>query len=157
LIAFEDMLFDALAPATATRHCALVRLEDISLNSDATELNTVAQWPYTNKIPYGFNVISRYKDPHGTYNNGVAQDITLAANNPHNGVTGDDSEFFRAHVDASNNVVLDGTVPEDTTAWANARLTESKTLMTAAGLPPPVPDTGSGCIRPSPESRAAHP
>ncbi|OXY91230.1 hypothetical protein BEK98_31490 [Streptomyces diastatochromogenes] len=167
VIAFEDLLFDALAPATAERHRAMVRLEDISPDSDPTELRAMADYLYAQNIPYGINVIPVYTDPKGTYNNGVPQTITLAqrpqvvsalkymlargavlmdhgythqysnVNNPYNGVTGDDFEFYRAHIDAANNVVHDGPVAEDSALWAQTRVTSALTQFTLAGLPRP--------------------
>jgi uncharacterized protein YdaL len=167
VIAFEDLLFDALAPATATQHRAMVRLEDISPNSDPTELRTMADYLYSQHIPYGINVIPVYTDPNGTYNNGVAETFTLKQKplvvsalkymlargavlmdhgythqysnvaNPYNGVTGDDFEFYRAHVDTANNVVYDGPVAEDSTVWAQSRVTSALAAFTAAGLPKP--------------------
>ncbi|MFF4499195.1 DUF2334 domain-containing protein [Streptomyces sp. NPDC001401] len=167
VIVIEDLLFDALAPATAERHRAVVRLEDISPDSDPTELRTMADYLKSQNIPYGINVIPVYTDPNGTYNNGVPQTITLAQRpqvvsalkymlargavlmdhgythqysniaNPYDGVTGDDFEFYRAHVDAANNVVYDGPVAEDSTAWAQSRVTSALAGFTAAGLPKP--------------------
>ncbi|MCI3270424.1 DUF2334 domain-containing protein [Streptomyces cylindrosporus] len=167
VIVIEDLLFDALAPATTERHRAVVRLEDISPDSDPAELRSMADYLKSQNIPYGINVIPAYTDPNGTYNNGVAQTITLAQRpqvvsalkymlargavlmdhgythqysnvaNPYDGVTGDDFEFYRAHVDASDNVVYDGPVAEDSTAWAQARVTSALAGFTAAGLPKP--------------------
>ncbi|MEV4435337.1 polysaccharide deacetylase family protein [Streptomyces sp. NPDC049585] len=167
VIVFEDLLFDALAPATAERHRAFVRLEDISPKSDPTELRAMADYLYGQKIPYGINVIPVYTDPKGVYNGGKAETVTLAqapqvvsalkymlshgavlmnhgythqysnVNNPYTGVTGDDFEFFRAHVDASDNVVYDGPVAEDSAAWAQGRVTSALAGFAAAGLPKP--------------------
>ncbi|GHI08447.1 hypothetical protein Scel_67680 [Streptomyces cellostaticus] len=167
VIAFEDLLFDALAPATAERHRAMVRLEDISPDSNPTELRTMADYLYSQQIPYGINVIPVYTDPKGTYNNGVPQTITLAqrpqvvsalkymlshgavlmdhgythqysnVDNPYNGVTGDDFEFYRAHIDAANNVVYDGPPAEDSSVWAQSRVTAALAAFAAAGLPRP--------------------
>jgi len=77
VICFEDLLFDALAPATPTRRRAMVRLEDLNANENQTPLMQVAQFLYQNNIPYGFNVIPLYEDPLGTYNQGVAKSIAL--------------------------------------------------------------------------------
>ncbi|MFF4352399.1 DUF2334 domain-containing protein [Streptomyces sp. NPDC001530] len=167
VIAFEDLLFDALAPTTAERHRAIVRLEDISPDSDPAELRSMADYLYSQRIPYGINVIPVYTDPNGTYNNGVPETITLSQRpqvvsalkyminrgavlmdhgythqygtvaNPYNGVTGDDFEFYRAHVDAADNVVYDGPVAEDSTAWAQARVTAALAEFTTAGLAKP--------------------
>ncbi|MFI1163756.1 DUF2334 domain-containing protein [Streptomyces sp. NPDC020801] len=167
VIALEDLLFDALAPATAERHRAIVRLEDISPDSDPTQLRAMADYLHSQNIPYGINVIPVYTDPNGTYNNGAAQTVTLADRpqvvsalkymldrgavlmdhgythqygtvaNPYDGVTGDDFEFYRAHVDSANNVVYDGPVAEDSTTWAQGRVTSALSAFTAAGLPKP--------------------
>ncbi|MFJ3301705.1 DUF2334 domain-containing protein [Streptomyces sp. NPDC086549] len=167
VLAFEDLLFDALAPATAERHRAMMRLEDISPDADPNDLRDMADYLYSQNIPYGINVIPVYTDPNGTYNNGVPQTITLAQRpqvvsaikymlargavlmdhgythqysnvaNPYDGVTGDDFEFYRAHVDAANNVVYDGPVAEDSTLWAQARVTSALLQFTLAGLPKP--------------------
>ncbi|WP_087928546.1 DUF2334 domain-containing protein [Streptomyces albireticuli] len=167
VIVFEDLLFDALAPATAERHRAFVRLEDISPKADPAQLKAIADYLYSQRIPYGINVIPVYTDPKGAYNDGVAETVTLTqapavvnalkymlargavlmnhgythqygnADNPYNGVTGDDFEFFRAHVDASDNVIYDGPVAEDSTVWAQSRVTAGLAAFTAAGLPKP--------------------
>ncbi|MFI1175915.1 DUF2334 domain-containing protein [Streptomyces melanogenes] len=167
VIAFEDMLYDALAPGTAARHRAMVRLEDISPDSDPAQLRAMADYLYSQQIPYGINVIPVYTDPRGVYNGGTPQTVTLAqrpqvvsalkymlargavlmehgythqysnVDNPYTGVTGDDFEFYRAHVDAANNVVYDGPVAEDSTAWAQSRVTAGLAAFTAAGLPRP--------------------
>lgn len=167
VIAFEDLLFDALAPATATRHRALLRLEDISPAGDANQLMSVARYLDDRHIPYGFEVIPVYTDPNGAENDGTPQTITLAqapgvvsalkymlshggtiiqhgythqyknVANPYDGVTGDDFEFFTSHIDAANNVVLDGPVPEDSAVWATGRVTAGKAAFPAVGLPVP--------------------
>ncbi|MFJ9727215.1 DUF2334 domain-containing protein [Streptomyces sp. NPDC101209] len=167
VVAFEDLLFDALAPATAERHRAMVRLEDISPEADPAQLKAMADYLKSQNIPYGINVIPVYTDPNGTYNNGVPQTITLSQRpqvvsalkymlargavlmdhgythqygktaNPYNGVTGDDFEFYRAHVDSADNVVYDGPVAEDSALWAQARVTAALAEFTKAGLPKP--------------------
>ncbi|PAZ15458.1 hypothetical protein CLM62_13675 [Streptomyces sp. SA15] len=167
VIVFEDLLFDALAPATAERHRAIVRLEDISPNSEPAELKAIADYLYSQRIPYGINVIPVYTDPNGTYNNGVPETIKLSqrpdlvntlkymlargavlmnhgythqygnAANPYNGVSGDDFEFYRAHVDAANSVIYDGPIPGDSAAWAQGRINSGLAEFAAAGLPKP--------------------
>jgi uncharacterized protein YdaL len=168
IIAFEDLLYSVLAPSTATRHRAMVRLEDISPASDPTQLMNVARYLAGQHIPYGFNVIPVYTDPNGYYNNGTPKTITLAqapsvvnaikymlANggtmvdegythqysnvaNPYTGVSGDDFEFFLAHVDGTtNSVIMDGPVPQDSATWATGRVASAKLAFTAAGLIPP--------------------
>ncbi|MFI9309156.1 DUF2334 domain-containing protein [Streptomyces triculaminicus] len=167
VIVFEDLLFDSLAPATTERHRAFVRLEDVSPKADPAQLKAIADYLYAQKIPYGINVIPTYTDPKGAYNNGVAETVTLAqapqvvdalkymlqrgavlmnhgythqyknVANPYTGATGDDFEFFRAHVDAADNVIYDGPVAEDSTIWAQTRVTAALNGFTLAGLPKP--------------------
>ncbi|MDN3357717.1 polysaccharide deacetylase family protein [Actinomadura sp. DC4] len=167
LIAFEDLLFDALAPTTPTRHRALLRLEDISPDSDATELMAVATYLHAQHIPYGFEVIPVYTDPNGAQNDGVPRTRTLAqvprvltalrymlshggtiiehgythqyrnVANPYDGVSANDFEFFRSHIDGGDNVVLDGPVPEDSALWATGRVVAGKAAFPLVGLPVP--------------------
>ena len=68
------MLFDALNPFAPTRHRALLRLEDINPNYDAAALKAVADYLYSQHIPYGFGVSPIYIDPTGYYNNGKPRD-----------------------------------------------------------------------------------
>jgi uncharacterized protein YdaL len=135
-LAMCDLLFDALAPTAATQHRALVRLEDVSPNDDATEFRAMVDYFYKNAIPFSVATIPLYKDPLGYYNGGKAETIkwtdrkpmltqmkyatshggTLilhgythqfgAQYNPYSGVTADDFEFFTAHVDATTNNVV---------------------------------------------------
>lgn len=129
---FCDLLFDALAPTTATRHRALVRLEDLHPMSDPTAALQAAEWLSTNGIPFGFQITARYLDPNGYYTGGVPQDVPLHTQplmvaairtmqllggvmfhhgythqysntpNPYTAVTGDDCEFYRITSDPSN-------------------------------------------------------
>src|SRR5215831_14677631 len=68
---FCDLLFDALAPNTPTRHRATVRIEDINVVDDPAPLMKVATWLFSQGVPFGFQVIPLYLDPLGTYNNGT--------------------------------------------------------------------------------------
>lgn len=58
-------------------------------------------------------------------------------NNPYNGVSGDDFEFFTAHVDEQNYVRYDGPVPEDSTRWALDRVDAATREYKAVGLGTP--------------------
>ncbi len=167
VIAYEDLLFDALLPAAPTRHRALVRLEDLSAADDPAQVQTVATYLWQNHIPYGFNIIPWYEDPLGYYNSGVAVStpmtqapafVTLIkwltahggtpideglthqysnVDNPYTGVSGDDAEFYLAHIDANNNVVWDSPVPEDSTSWAQGRVTQALGMFSAMNLAKP--------------------
>ncbi len=58
--------------------------------------------------------------------------------NPYSGVSGDDFEFYRAHVDATtNNVIYDGAVTGDSATWATGRITSALSLLSKAALPTP--------------------
>jgi uncharacterized protein YdaL len=141
---FCDLLFDALAPTTPTRHRATVRIEDINVTDDPKPLIKAAQWLYSNGIPFGFQVIPLYLDPTGYYNNGTPVRAPLhnypmmvaAFNtmqmlggtmmlhgwthqysnvvNPYTAVSGDDCEFYRVTQNADKTLNYSGPVAEDT-------------------------------------------
>jgi uncharacterized protein YdaL len=166
-IAFSDMLFDVLAPATKARHRALVRIEDVGPDADPAELRAVADYLYSKKVPFSVAVYPRYRNPKGVENRGRAEDYTLAQRpkvvsalkymqarggtllmhgythqygnvaNPYDGVSANDFEFYRAHVDAGDNVIYDGPVAEDSTTWMNGRIFSSAMAFRAAGLGTP--------------------
>jgi uncharacterized protein YdaL len=163
-VAFCSALMEVLAPATAARHRAMVRLEDVGPDATPSELRAITNYLSGKGIPFMVAVYPRYRDPLGANNNGVAEDYTLAQRpqvvtelkymqshggtllmhgythqysnvaNPYQGVSADDFEFYRAHVDAENNVVYDGPVAEDSQGWAQGRINDSFTAFTAAGL-----------------------
>jgi uncharacterized protein YdaL len=182
---FTDLLFDALAPTTATQHLALVRLEDIDPTADPTELKAAADWLYANKVPFGFQVIARYLDPNGYYNNGVAVDISLHTvptvvsalkylqqkggtlichgythqysnvDNPYTGVTGDDCEFYSISSN-SGALTYNGPLPPDTgTSWAAGRFASYKSELAAAGFKMPSLVTFPDYAASVPDYRAA--
>ena len=171
-LALSDLMFDALAPSTAVRHQALLRLEDIGPDSDPAQLEATANLLYSQGVPFSFNVYPIYRDPLGIYNNGVDTTITLSqapavvkaikyllkhggtmveegvthqygdvgnpnVDNPYDGVSGDDVEFYLAHVDPNNYVVFDGPVPEDSTTWATNRIDTGLAQFAAVGLAKP--------------------
>lgn len=166
-LAFADLLFDVLAPRTPPRHRALVRIEDVGPNADPAQLRAIADYLYSRRVPFTVAVYPRHRNPHGVDNDGVAEDYTLrerpavvdalrylqtrggtllmhgythqyeSLKNPYDGVSGNDFEFFAAHVDGDNSVSYDGAVPQDSPAWARARLGASATEFTRAGLAAP--------------------
>jgi uncharacterized protein YdaL len=75
---FEDLLFDALNPSAPTQHRALLRLEDINPSQDGAQLRTIAEYLYSQGIPYGFGVSPVYTDPNGNYNGGVPAQSALS-------------------------------------------------------------------------------
>ena len=91
---FEDLLFDALNPSAPTRHRALLRLEDINPSQDGAQLRTIAEYLYSQGIPYGFGVSPVYTDPNGYYNGGVPAQSALSDRG--NGVA-DTIRWMQAH------------------------------------------------------------
>jgi uncharacterized protein YdaL len=166
-LAMSDIFFDVLAPGTPTRHRALVRIEDVGPDADPAELRNVADYLRSVNVPFSVAVYPRYRDPNGVYNNGTPVDVTLADKpdvvsalqymvsrggtllmhgythqysniaNPYSGVSGDDFEFFRAHISADDYVIYDGPVAEDSQAWATGRMTSSAAAFNAVGFPAP--------------------
>jgi uncharacterized protein YdaL len=60
-----------------------------------------------------------------------------AAANPYDGVSANDFEFYRSHIDEKNNVIYDGPVAEDSASWASDRVTSAGAAFTEAGLAMP--------------------
>ncbi|MGW4651763.1 DUF2334 domain-containing protein [Kitasatospora sp. NPDC004289] len=144
---FSDLLFDALAPQTAERHRAMVRLEDISPADDPVALTAMGQWLKSQNIPFSFGVIPVYTDPKGTYNNGRAETVRLSRTpamitairslinnggtmlmhgythqysniaNPYDGVSGDDFEFYRAQCSVTQYPPYQFRAPCQNTDW----------------------------------------
>lgn len=163
----SDLMFDALAPTTATRHRALVRIEDVGPDADPAQLRRIADYLASRKVPFSVATYPVYRDPLGVENGGRNTTVTLQQRpqvvsalkymqskggtilmhgythqysnvpNPYDGQSGNDFEFFRAHVDAQDRVIYDGPVAEDSVAWAKNRMNSSKTEFQRAGLTVP--------------------
>jgi uncharacterized protein YdaL len=166
-LVFADLLFDALAPATAERHRVVLRLEDINPSDDVSQLQAVAQYLYSQHIPFGYGVIPQYTDPLGTYNDGTPVQARLdqtpalvtvlqymashggtevmhgythqwdATVNPYTAVTADDDEFYRVIENPDLTLNFVGPVTEDSLAWAGGRLDTGKADFTSAHLTVP--------------------
>lgn len=166
-LAFADLLIGVFQPSAPERHRALVRLEDIGPMTDPESFKAAVAYLASQKIPFSFGVYTRFVDPLGVTNRGSPLNVPLKdapavvaaikyalrnggtmihhgwthqyadVPNPYDGVSGDDFEFYRAHVDANDLVVLDGPVPEDSTTWALGRIDASQKEFKDAGLPVP--------------------
>jgi uncharacterized protein YdaL len=164
-LAFCDLLFDALAPTTATQHRALVRLEDVDPTYNANTLRSVAQWLKSQNVPFGFQIIPLYLDPLNV--NGDGTNITLQSRsavisaikfmqsmggvmmchgythqysnvaNPYSGATGDDCEFYRITMNTDHSLNFVGPVAEDSLSWAQGRFNAAKQLYQNAGFAMP--------------------
>jgi len=86
VIAFEDILFNALNPFAQTRHRAMIRFEDINPSYDPAQLKAVTDYLASQNIPFGFGAFPVYTDPTGYYNNGTPEQSTLTDRG--NGVAG---------------------------------------------------------------------
>ena len=164
MLVFADLLFDALAPATVERHRALVRLEDISGDTDVAQLRAIADYLRSQNIPFGFGVVPEYRDPGGVYNGGRSERIRLQDNrnlttllkdmasrggtlvmhgqthqwdgaiNPYNRVSADDYEFYRVTENADHTLTYQGPMPGDSLTWARGRINTADNLFRNAGL-----------------------
>jgi uncharacterized protein YdaL len=160
-------MFEALAPDTAPRHQALVRLEDVGPAADPEDLRAVAAYLKSKQVPFSFGVYPVYRDPLGAAHDGKNVTIRLRdapevvdaikfmisaggtmvmhgythqfeeKKNPYNGQSGDDTEFFLSHLDANGNVIWDGPVPGDSREWALNRIDRGLAEIKAVGLPRP--------------------
>ncbi|RZS34011.1 uncharacterized protein YdaL [Herbihabitans rhizosphaerae] len=165
--AFADVISKQVRPSGPDRKRALVRIEDVGPDADPAELRAIADYLYSRRVPFSIALYSRYADPQGTYNGGkplyrnlsqapqvvsavrymIARGGTILMHgythqfgdldNPYNGVSGDDFEFYRAHVDEQDYVRLDGPVPGDSANWARGRISSARTAIALAGLPRP--------------------
>ena len=162
-----DLLFDLLDPGAIEAHRALLRIEDVSPQANPANLRAIADLLHQRQIPFSVGVIPVFLDPNGN-GQGVEKRVTLADRpevvaaleymvergatliqhgythqfgtqpNPYRGVTGEDFEFFAAHVDqATDNVVMTGPVPGDSEQWALGRMDAGGSAMLDAGLPVP--------------------
>ena len=166
-LALCDLLFDVLHDGAPERHRALVRIEDVHPGSSPEALRALADYFASASVPFSIALIPLYSDPLGAHTAGVPSQRALheapevvsaiqymlarggslvlhgythqhaAEKNPYSGASVDDFEFFRAHVDDSNNVVWDGPVPEDSAQWAGERVAAALAEVERAGLPRP--------------------
>lgn len=163
-LAFSDMLFDVLDPQRPERHRALLRLEDVSPAEDPNTLRAIADYLGGQNIPFSIAVIPVYVDPRGVYNDGIPVTKRLSGtpemvsalkymverggrivmhgythqysniDNPYNGVSADDTEFYLMHVDELDYVIYDGPIDEDSEAWVNSRIGAGLLELQSAGF-----------------------
>jgi uncharacterized protein YdaL len=165
-LAFADLLFDVLAPRTAQRHRAVIRLEDVGPAADPVELRAVTDYLHSQGVPFSVGVYPVYRAPNGITGNGQDTTIRLSerpalvealryattrggtvlmhgythqyaeASNPGHGLSGEDAEFYRCHL-VGPKCVLDGPVAEDSPEWALGRIDRGLEELRRAGLPRP--------------------
>ena len=166
-LALADLLHDLFPspdPTLASRHRALVRIEDVGPMSNPEELRAIAEFMKKERVPYSIAVYPLYLGP---VVDGRQKTVRLAERpqvvraivemldggatlvlhgyshqfgdrkNPRSGESGTDYEFFIAHLDSRGNVVYDGPVPGDSQRWAQERLDKALTELDDLGLPRP--------------------
>jgi uncharacterized protein YdaL len=161
-LVFADLMFDLLQPDAPIRHRALVRIEDVGPAAEPAELRAVADYLWSEHVPYSVGVYDTYRDPlarqEGPRSLNLAQAPAVVAAlkymqahggtlimhghthqfedkpNPYSGVSADDFEFFTSHLNKAGFVIYDGPVPGDSEAWARARMDAAFANWAAAGL-----------------------
>lgn len=131
-LAFSDVLYEMLRVMGPETRRALIRLEDISAVYDPAVLMEVADYLFSEHVPFAISVIPYYTDPLGYYAKGVPQFIKMTdkprfiealrymqskggtlilhgythqysnMRNEHTGVSADDYEFFRVSHEAAS-------------------------------------------------------
>ena len=143
---------------------ALVRIEDVSPDSNPQKLIEIADYLYSQNIPFSVSVIPRFTDPLGSWGPPITVDLnekpevvnalnymkskggTLLMHgfthqydsvvNPTNGVTGVDSEFYIQKIE-DGQIINVSPVPEDSPEWVQNRVNNSAQLFNDAGLNKP--------------------
>ncbi len=161
-VVFADLLYAVLDPDVGSRHRALVRLEDVNPTTNPADLRAVIDYLAGQGVPFSVGVYPVFVDASGTQSavrlserpelvsalryavaNGgslVAHGLTHqygTKDNPYNGGSGDDAEFYLCHLDEQQTLRLDGPVPEDSEAWALGRMDAALAEFEVAGLPRP--------------------
>ena len=163
-VAFADSLHDILGIQHPESHRALLRIEDVSPATSPEALRAIADYLFSEGVPFLVSVVPVYQDPSGYYNSGVPKQRFLSkepdfvealrymqakggqillhgythqynsAANPYTGVTGDDFEFYRATLNENQGVVFGGPVPEDSYRWVRSRVCAAQRELHQAGL-----------------------
>lgn len=166
-LAAADLILRLVAPEAPDRKRALIRIEDVGPNTDPDEVRQIADLLSARGVPFSLAVYPYYRDPKGTAHQGEPASFRLvdvpalvdalkyararggsivmhgyshqleALDNPYDGTSGGDYEFYAAHVDPQNYVQLDGPVPGDSRTWATDRLAVGRAEFVRVGLPDP--------------------
>ena len=154
-LVFADALHDILGIAHPESHRAVIRLEDIDPTYPTDLLRQAADYLHSEGVPFVVSVIPVYTDPLGFYNHGVPETVAMSRApgfvqalkymisqggqlvvhgythqyddrpNPYTGVSGDDYEFFRVTLDAQNNFLEYGPLPEDSRHRVQERIRDA--------------------------------
>lgn len=162
-LAVYDMFHDVMNSGAVTKYQAFIRVEDVHPNVPPENLRALADVFKAENVPFVVCVIPEYRDPLGTYNDGLPVATPIKKNsafvnalkymvkkggqiiqhgwthqygsvlNPYDGTSGPDFEFFRVILNERGEQQLVGPVPEDSLAWANSRVNTGKKLLKDAG------------------------
>jgi len=163
-LAFADVLHDMLGIEHTTSHVALVRLEAISAGTKESQLGAVTEYLTAARVPFSVATVPFFEDPHGVLSGGKPQSLRLSTSpvgallktaqdagygsivlqgkthqwsggdNPYNGSTGTDFEFYRVTRNQDRSLSFHGPVPEDSAEWAHSRIAEATDELMATGL-----------------------
>jgi uncharacterized protein YdaL len=167
-VAFGALLQDVFAPQLATQRRALVRIEDVGPDADPVALRAIADYLFAQGVPFSVATYSFFRNPLGIDNAGVAEQFRLRAApdvvsalkymqtkggtilmhgwthqldsliNPYDALSGNDFEFWRAHVDPiTNSVIYDTPVTGDSITSATGRFTNATRDFQNVGLAKP--------------------
>jgi uncharacterized protein YdaL len=166
-IAWSELLVRAFAPQTPVVRRALVRIEDVGPATDPDRIRAMTRLLSGRGVPFSIAAFPFYRDIAASADNGevVSRDLSEAPElvaalkeavaagatlvmhgvthqyserpNPYNGRSGADYEFVLAHLDAAGAVIIDGPVPEESTASVARRVDEGLREFRRVGLPRP--------------------
>lgn len=162
MLAFCDILHDVLATNAVINQRAVVRIEDVDPTVDPVKLRALADIMSAEKVPYVVSVIPVFNDPNGVlgtpgsvkmtdrpdfiqalkYMESKGGQIILHGfthqyrnlQNPYTGVSGEDYEFFRATLNPDGTTLYQGQAWEDSTMWADSRVTAGLDLLKQSGF-----------------------
>lgn len=163
-LVFCDVLHDILGINHQFSRRALLRLEDVHPNYDPQTLREIADYLYSQGVPFQIALIPVYSDPLGAYNGGVPMWVPMSSKpefvaaikymvarggsivlhgythqygkvaNPYTGVSGDDYEFFRVTIDSLGRPIENKPVSEDSVEYVSERLLAAKDELKKCGL-----------------------
>lgn len=164
-LVFCEMLHEMVGIEHAENRRALVRIEDVDPTEDPEKIRAIADYLYSESVPFSIAVIPQFKDPLGAWGQRMTVNIadrpelvsalayasskngTIIMHgcthqydsvpNPYNGVTGMDSEFYISQMDSQGRIDQISPVPEDSPAWVQDRIENGLMLFADAGLPRP--------------------
>eukprot|EP01137_Pigoraptor_chileana_P011541 Opistho-2@62570 len=164
LLILHDLMYELLAPNTAEEHLALVRIEDVGPTAKPDQLRAIADFLYSQGVPFSVATYPLYQDVTGAYSGGTpttlkmedAPDVVAALQymvskggrivlhgyshqldtvmNPF-GVSGYDYEFVLSAIDPTGNVQIAGPAHDDDPKWAQDRINSAIKAMRKAKLP----------------------